>query len=163
LHPFSINSTLLAKHAQHVVLIHFLVALFITSVAFDFLSSRLHRPALKTAAYLNLLIAATSTLPVIVSGLLAWQWQLECQKLKGILFLQLVLALVSTCLIWSLLWLHTRARRQQKFRYARIHSSCGVCSSHHLGVHGSFGRLLKRSERVSTEWLRVSYFSVVIS
>jgi uncharacterized membrane protein len=29
---------LLAKHAQHVVLIHFLIALFIAAVAFDYLA-----------------------------------------------------------------------------------------------------------------------------
>jgi uncharacterized membrane protein len=114
LHPFSINSTLLAKHAQHVVLIHFPVALFITSVAFDFLSRWMHRPALKTAAYLNLFIAAISTIPVVITGLLAWQWQLEGQKLKGILRAHLLLALISTCLIWLVFWLHKRVRRQQE-------------------------------------------------
>ena len=114
MNPFSVNSTLLAKHAQHVVLIHFPVALFITSVAFDFLSRWMSRPALKTAAYLNLFLAAVSTIPVIITGLLAWQWQLEGQKLKGILRAHLILALVSTCLIWLVFWLQTRARRQQR-------------------------------------------------
>jgi uncharacterized membrane protein len=114
LNPFSINSTLLAKHAQHVVLIHFPVALFITSVAFDFLSRWMQRPTLKSAAYLNLFLAAVSTIPVIITGLLAWQWQLEGQKLKGILRAHLILALVSTCLIWLVLWLQTRARRQRR-------------------------------------------------
>jgi uncharacterized membrane protein len=33
--PFDLKAALLAKHAQHVVLIHFPVALFITGVAFD--------------------------------------------------------------------------------------------------------------------------------
>jgi hypothetical protein len=32
----------------------------------------------------NLLVAAISTLPVIVTGILAWQFQLEGQKLKGV-------------------------------------------------------------------------------
>jgi uncharacterized membrane protein len=114
LNPFSINSTLLAKHAQHVVLIHFPVALFITSVAFDFLSRWMQRPALKTTAYLNLLLAAVSTIPVVITGLLAWQWQLEGQKLKGILRAHLVLALISSCLIWIVLWLQTRARHQHR-------------------------------------------------
>jgi uncharacterized membrane protein len=34
--PFDIKSTLLAKHAQHVVLTHFPIALFLTSVMLDF-------------------------------------------------------------------------------------------------------------------------------
>jgi uncharacterized membrane protein len=33
--PFDLKAALLAKHAQHVVPIHFPVALFITGVAFD--------------------------------------------------------------------------------------------------------------------------------
>ena len=34
-HPFDIKTAILAKHAQHVVLIHFPIALFIVGVAFD--------------------------------------------------------------------------------------------------------------------------------
>ena len=47
LHPFDLKAALLAKHAQHVVLIHFPIALFIAGVAFDFLDScitKLQRP-----------------------------------------------------------------------------------------------------------------------
>ena len=33
--PFDLKTVVLAKHAQHVVLIHFPIALFITAVAFD--------------------------------------------------------------------------------------------------------------------------------
>jgi uncharacterized membrane protein len=33
--PFDIKTVVLAKHAQHVVLIHFPIALFITAVAVD--------------------------------------------------------------------------------------------------------------------------------
>jgi uncharacterized membrane protein len=36
--PFDLQTVLLAKHAQHVVLIHFPIALFITGVGFDLLS-----------------------------------------------------------------------------------------------------------------------------
>ena len=39
-------------------------------------------------------MAAISTLPVLATGILAWQFQLEGQKLKGILLLHLVLACV---------------------------------------------------------------------
>jgi uncharacterized membrane protein len=37
-HPFDLKTALLAKHAQHVVLIHFPIALFITAVVFDFMA-----------------------------------------------------------------------------------------------------------------------------
>jgi uncharacterized membrane protein len=63
------------------------------------------------ATYYNLLVAAISTLPVLVTGILAWQFQLEGQKLKGILLLHLVLGGVSSLLIWLVWWLHLRGRR----------------------------------------------------
>jgi len=36
--PFDPRTVLLAKHAQHVALVHFPIALFITAVAFDLAS-----------------------------------------------------------------------------------------------------------------------------
>ena len=110
--PFDLKTVLLAKHAQHVVLIHFPVGLFLAAVAFDFLALWTKRRALADAAYYNLLGAAISTLPVIVTGLLAWHFQLEGQKLKGILLLHLVFACVSTVMIWLGWWVHFRARRR---------------------------------------------------
>jgi uncharacterized membrane protein len=109
---FDPGTVLLAKHAQHVVLVHFPIALFITGVAFDWAGRWTRRAALTEAAYYNLLIAAASTLPVIATGLLAWQFQLEGQRVKGILLLHLVLGWTSSALIWAVWWVHFRARRQ---------------------------------------------------
>ena len=109
---FDPEAIFLAKHAQHVVLVHFPIALFITGVAFDWSSRLTNRRALGEAAYYNLLVAAISTLPVLVTGLLAWRFQLEGQKLKGILLIHLVMAGISSLLIWSVWWLHFRARRR---------------------------------------------------
>ena len=110
--PFDLKTALFAKHAQHVVLIHFPIALFITAVAFDLLAQWTKRRDLAQAAYYNLLAAAISTVPVLATGLLAWQFQLEGQKLKGILLLHLVLACVSTVMIWLVWWVHFHARRK---------------------------------------------------
>jgi uncharacterized membrane protein len=109
--PFDLKTVLLAKHAQHVVLIHFPIALFITAVVFDLAAQWTKRLSLADAAYYNLLVAAISTLPVLATGLLAWKFQLEGQKLKGILLLHLVLACVSTLMIWLVWWVHFRSRR----------------------------------------------------
>jgi uncharacterized membrane protein len=110
--PFDLKTVFLAKHAQHVVLIHFPIALFITAVAFDFLAQWTKNHALAAAAYLNLLLAAISTVPVVATGLAAWQWALEGQKLKGILLMHLILGCTSTVLIWLVWWVHFRARRR---------------------------------------------------
>jgi uncharacterized membrane protein len=110
--PFDLKTVLLEKHAQHVVLIHFPIALFVAAVAFDLIALWTKRRGLADAAYYNLLAAAISTLPVLVTGLLAWQFQLEGKKLKGVLLLHLVLACVSTVMIWLVWWVHFRARRR---------------------------------------------------
>jgi uncharacterized membrane protein len=136
--PFDLKTALLAKHAQHVVLIHFPIALFITAVTFDLIAQWTKRRELATAAYYNLLGAAISTVPVLATGLLAWQFQLEGQKLKGILLLHLVLACVSTVMIWVVWWVHFRAQRQTvilpSYRFAVEFLAVGlVALTGHLG------------------------------
>lgn len=111
MNPFDIKTVLLAKHAQHVVLIHFPIALFIVGVVFDFASKVFKWRGLRDAAYYNLLLAAISTVPSVATGILAWQFALEGEKLKGILLQHLVLACVSTVLIWLVWWIHFRVRR----------------------------------------------------
>jgi uncharacterized membrane protein len=112
--PFDLKTVVLAKHAQHVVLIHFPIALFITAVVFDGIAQWTKRSGLLEVVYLNVLVAAMATVPVVVTGVLAWQFQLEGQKLKGILLMHLVLAWVSTVLIWLVWWIHFRARRRNQ-------------------------------------------------
>lgn len=111
MHPFDIKTALLARHAQHVVLIHFPIALFITGVAFDLIAQWTKRHGLTEAASWNFLVGAVSTLPVLATGILAWRFQLEGQKLKGILLLHLLLAGASTLMIWLVWWLHRRRVR----------------------------------------------------
>jgi len=112
--PFDLKTALLARHAQHVVLIHFPIALFMVSVAFDFVAQWKRSVTLATAAYFNLTIAAFASVPVVASGLAAWQWQLEGQKLKGTLLLHLVLGVASSVLIWLTWWVHFRARKPER-------------------------------------------------
>lgn len=123
INPFDLKTVLLAKHAQHIVLIHFPIALFITAVAFDLTAHWMKRQGLADAAYYNLLAAAISTFPVLATGILAWQFQLEGQKLKGILLLHLTLACVSSGMIWLVWCLHFRARRR-----------AGTLPSYRLGI-----------------------------
>jgi uncharacterized membrane protein len=112
LRPFDIRTAFLAKHAQHVVLIHFPIALFVMGVVFDLVAHRTKNRAVAAAAYYNLFAAAISTVPVLVTGVLAWQWALEGEKLKGILLWHLVLACASSVLIWIVTWVHFQANRR---------------------------------------------------
>jgi hypothetical protein len=69
------------------VLIHFPLALFVAGVVFDFLAQKTKKHGLLEAAYYKLLGAAIFALPAVVMGILAWQFQLQGQKLKGILLM----------------------------------------------------------------------------
>lgn len=110
--PFDLHNVLTAKHAQHVVLIHFPIALFTAAVAFDYLAFWTKSRSLASAAYFNLLAAALVSIPTVVTGVLAWKWALEGQRLKGILLEHLVLGLASAILIWIVSWMHWRARQR---------------------------------------------------
>ncbi|HEY8716523.1 MAG TPA: DUF2231 domain-containing protein [Candidatus Acidoferrum sp.] len=137
--PFDPRTVLLAKHAQHVVLIHFPIALFLVAVVFDVAAQYKKSRALAEAAFFNLLVAALSTVPVVATGLIAWQWALEGKKLRGILLMHLVLGLISAVLIWVAFWIHLRMRRQSNqywptYRFAvEAISGLVITATGHLG------------------------------
>jgi uncharacterized membrane protein len=114
MNPFDLKSALLARHAQHVVLIHFPIALFLMSVAFDFAAQWKRNNSFAAVSYYNLTVAAFSSLPVVATGLMAWHWQLEGQRIKGTLLLHLVFGLASTVLIWLVWWVHFRSRKPER-------------------------------------------------
>jgi uncharacterized membrane protein len=113
LNPFDLKNALMARHAQHVVLVHFPIALFIVGVAFDLAALWKNRRAFSDAAYFNLSVAAAFTIPVVATGILAWQFALEGQALKGILRLHLIFGLLSSLTIWSVWILHFLSRRKE--------------------------------------------------
>jgi uncharacterized membrane protein len=138
INPFDVKTVILAKHAQHVVLIHFPIALFISAVAFDFIAQWTKRRSLSHAAYYNLLGAALTTVPVLATGVLAWRFQLEGQRLRGVLLLHIVLACVSSVMIWLVWCVHFRARRRTVFlpsyRFALEFLAVGLVTlTGHLG------------------------------
>ena len=111
--PFDLRTILLAKHAQHVVLIHFPIALFMTGVGLDLLSRGKRDSHLARAAYLNLCIAAATVLPAVMTGLLAWQFALEGKRLKGLLLLHVAAASVAAVLLIASWWIHWRTRKKE--------------------------------------------------
>jgi uncharacterized membrane protein len=114
INPFDLKSAFLAKHAQHVVLVHFPIALFISSFVFDLLAIWTGSRSLARAAYYNLMGAATSAPAALITGVLAWQLQLEGEKLRGSLRLHLTLGASSALLIWMLAWWRTREERANR-------------------------------------------------
>jgi uncharacterized membrane protein len=120
MHPFDLHHTLLAKHAQHVVLVHFPIALTMVALLFDLAALRQRDRGWATAAYWNLSIAAAVALPTAITGLLAWQWQLEAPPLRGLLLVHLVLGVSSAIMICGVWWLARRDRRSLRLRPLRI-------------------------------------------
>ena len=112
-HPFDWRTVLMAKHAQHVVLIHFPIALFLIGVLFDLLSRGKRTSHLAVAAYLNISVAAVTVFPVVGTGLLAWQFVLEGKKLKGLLLWHLLAASVAAVLVIASWFVHWRTRRAE--------------------------------------------------
>src|ERR1039458_6329660 len=120
MHAFELRHILLARHAQHVVLVHFPVALVVVALFFDLLALRQRNRAWAAAAYYNLSIAAVAALPTVITGLLAWRWQLEGAALRGALRLHLILGSTSCAMIWLCWWMARRESGHPSNRFARI-------------------------------------------
>ena len=140
--PFDPKTIFLARHAQHVVLIHFPIALFITGVAFDAASRWTKKQSLLAAADYNLILAALATFPVIATGLLAWQWALEGQHLKGILLLHLVFGCVTSVLMWCIGWIHFRLLQGRSNFPAGVRLALEVVGVAMVGLTGHLGGFL---------------------
>jgi uncharacterized membrane protein len=117
--PFDWRTILLAKHAQHVVLIHFPIALYVIGVVFDLLSRGKRDSQLASAAYANLSVAALTVLPTYVTGVLAWQFALEAERLKGLLLIHLVAASLTVLFVAASWWMHWRARKSEPLHLPR--------------------------------------------
>ena len=136
--PFDIRSILLAKHAQHVVIVHFPIALSLMSLLFDVVAVWRRKPALEMAAHYNLIGAAISSLVAVATGLAAWQWLLEGAKLRGNLRLHLVFAVICSGMLWLLWWMRSQGRRAGKppgpayFVVATI-AAAAIALTGHLG------------------------------
>jgi len=112
--PFDWRTFLLARHAQHVVLIHFPIALYLAGVALDLVGLWFDRHNLAEAAYYNLSLAGAFAIPAAATGLIAWQWQLEGQKLKGILLEHFIAGSVATVAIGATWLVQFWARRRNR-------------------------------------------------
>src|SRR5436853_1002205 len=104
-HLFDIRAVLMARHAQHVVLIHFPIALFLTGVLVDLLFRLTPDPRLAAAADVNFAVAAISVYPAFLTGILAWRYVLDGQRLHGVLLYHLSAASATALLITGAWWL----------------------------------------------------------
>jgi uncharacterized membrane protein len=140
--PFDLRTVLLAKHAQHVVLIHFPIALFITGVGLDLLSRGRRGSQLAGAAYLNISIAAASVIPVVLTGVLAWQFALEGKRLKGLLLFHIIAASAAALLVIASWYVHWRSRKSESVQLARLRIPVELCGAAVLALTAHLGGFL---------------------
>ena len=145
--PFDLRTILLAKHAQHVVLIHFPIALFISGAVFDLLSRGKRLSKLASAAYLNLCAAAVTVIPTVVTGVLAWQFALEGEKLKGLLLLHFVAASFAGLLIVASWWIHWRTRKSDTLPLPRYRILIELLGVTVIGLTAHLGGFLSGVNR----------------
>jgi uncharacterized membrane protein len=126
MNPFDLKSVFLARHAQHVAMVHFPIALIVVSLLFDLLSLRKQNLALLRAAYYTVIVAAISAVPTVATGILAWQLQFEGKAPRGDLKVHISLAIFSSLLIWLVCWLHIKEQREPQFRSPGIRLSVEV-------------------------------------
>jgi len=136
---FDPRSILLARHAQHIVLVHFPIALLVASVAFDLLARWTGRHSFAAAGALNLYGAALAAPLAAISGLAAWQIQLEGTGLKGALLLHLCTAVAALILTWGLAWfrwkrdMETASSLPVAFHSVGLIAVLTVAATAHLG------------------------------
>jgi uncharacterized membrane protein len=144
--PFDLKAAALARHAQHPVIIHFPIALFIISVALDLLAIWKTNPAMVKAAYYNLVAAALTAPIAIATGLTAWQLQLEGAKLKGNLLLHLTFALTSSAMIWLLCGWRFRQRNNPQQRPGFVYLVLAIVTVFLIAITGHLGGILSGVE-----------------
>jgi uncharacterized membrane protein len=143
MNPFDLKTALLAKHAQHVVLIHFPIALSMVSLAFDLLALWKDNRQLAIAAYYNLVASA---LPAVATGLLAWQWLYGGKKLRGNLRLHLLLGLASSTIIWLLCWWRSLQQRKPGSRLTSVYLAIELVAVALIALTGHLGGILSGVE-----------------
>ncbi len=118
LSPFDVKAALLAKHAQHPILIHFPIALFVIGLLFDVAALKRRDASLAKAGYFNLSIATITSVFAVVTGILAWQWQFGGMALSDSrnLLLHLVLG-ITTAVLLIALWAIRRPLEARSEQY----------------------------------------------
>lgn len=135
---FSLQSTLLARNAQHPVLVHFPIALFLFSLFLDGIGWFKKNSSLHLAAYFNLIAAAVSSIFSILTGILAWRIKLSGTPLEGDLRLHLILAITSSVLLCTLWAVRAKTRSDDK-PFANLYWVLAVIASIAIAITGHLG------------------------
>ena len=142
LSPFDVKAALFAKNAQHPVIVHFPIALFMVSLLFDVLGAWKKNPSLRITATYNLIVAAFGGLFAVITGLIAWQWQYGGAELKGNLRLHLILGIVTTGLMFLLWTLRSKQAKNPNVPWSRLVIVLSVLTLVLIALTGHIGGIL---------------------
>jgi len=141
-HLFDLKTVLFAKHAQHIVMIHFPIALFFASGLFDLIAYRRKSPSLSSAAYYNLLAASVSSVLAVASGVIAWQIMYGGGIPKGIILFHLIGAITSLALLWVLAIIRYRERKGLDFRLSKTYVVLAIITCLVITITSHLGGVL---------------------
>ena len=106
-----VRGLLFPKHAQHPILVHFPIALFIVSVFFDLLGFVRKDKNSALVGYFNLVVAGVTSIPAVITGLLAWWIAFDHAPLQGNLLYHLILALAFMIVVWAMIGVRVKGTR----------------------------------------------------
>lgn len=118
---FDLKVLLMPDHAQHPVVVHFPIALFTISLFFDLVGYRKKLPVLNQVGYYNQAAAAVSSLPSLITGILAWRIKFAGIPLQGVMLYHLVLAFITTGLFWLLWAVRVKFEQKHQAKWLRIY------------------------------------------
>ena len=118
---FDLKTLLFPDHAQHPLLVHFPIALFVISLFFDLIGYWKKQPIFNQVGYYNQAAAAVMALPSLVTGILAWRIKYGGAPLQGVLLYHLVLAFLTTGMFWLLWSVRVKFEQKNKAKWLRIY------------------------------------------
>src|ERR1700747_1944613 len=85
-------------------------------------------------------LRCSAGLPVLATGIIAWLWELEGQRLKGVLLMHLVLGCLSSALIWIVWLIHVRPTKAAS-SFAGVPLADRGCGRTRCDIDGPPGRV----------------------
>jgi len=141
-HLFDLKTVMFAKHAQHIIMIHFPIALFFASGLFDLIAHWRKSASLRNAAYYNLLAASISSVPAVATGLIAWQIMYGGSSPKGIILFHLIGAITSFALLWVLALIRFRGHKELHVRLSKTYIVLAVITCLVITITSHLGGVL---------------------
>lgn len=139
--PFGLKALLFPEHAQHPVIVHFPIGLFLFSLFLDAFGIWKGDRKFNAAAYLNLIGAAVTGVLAVVTGIVAWRVQFQGEALTGdpMLMYHLVLAVTTTvciCLLWAI---RSRVPTDASRPFGNVYIILGVLTFLVITITGHLG------------------------